>query len=121
MLKNRRYAALCFLFTSFLFQRSIAQDTVKQISLNYTYPDVYTIGSITVSGTKTLDQNLIAIMSGLTPGKEIKVPGEQIRKAAEKLWQKGWFSEVQILSTGVLENKIFLNINVEERPKLSAF
>lgn len=100
---------------------SNAQDTVKQLSLNYTYPDIFTIASLTVSGTQTLDQNLVAIMSGLTPGKEIKIPGEEIRRAAEKLWQKGWFSEVQILSTGIVENKIFLNISVEERPKLSSF
>ncbi len=90
-------------------------------NLEYSHPKEYLIGGITVTGVKYLDQDVLINISGLEVGKTIKVPGEEITKAIEKLWKQGLFSDVQILADKVIENKIFLNIKLMERPRLSQF
>lgn len=85
-------------------------------------PTDYTIGGITVSGTKYLDEDLLLAVSGLSVGSKIKLPhDESIAKAIRNLWKQDLFANISVQITSVVGNKVFLNIAVEERPRLSKY
>lgn len=79
----------------------------------------YIIGGITTSGIKFLDQNAIINLSGLRVGDKIRVPGTEIGYAIKKLWKQGLFGNVDVSVTKIEGKTIFLNIHLEERPKVS--
>ena len=93
--------------------------TDKDIS--YEAPAEYEIGGITISGVEYLDQNVLILLSGLTVGDKITIPGDKISNAIESLWEQGLFSDVKISATKIQGNIIFLDIALEERPRLSKF
>ncbi|MEI7980758.1 MAG: POTRA domain-containing protein, partial [Bacteroidota bacterium] len=85
-------------------------------------PKDYVIGGITVSGVLYLDNNVLIMLSGLTVGDKIKVPtGDKISLAVKKLWDQGLFEDIRISFTKVVDNQIFLDIYLKERPRLSRF
>lgn len=82
----------------------------------------YTIGGITVSGTKFLDKDLLITVSGLSVGDEITIPSDdKITRAIKNLWKQELFSDISIVATKFIGDKIFLDIEVEERPRLSKY
>ena len=90
-------------------------------SIDYSGPKTYEIGGITISGVKYSDHNVLVHISGLHIGDTILVPGEEITRAIEKLWKQGLFSDVKISATKIMADKIFLDIYLQERPRLSKF
>jgi len=89
--------------------------------ISYSNPKEYTIGGITVTGTKHLDQNVLIMLSGLSVGDKIMVPGEKISDAVKKLWKQGLFSDISITVSKTQGDNIFFNLNLTERPRLSKF
>jgi len=89
--------------------------------IDYSLPKEYEIGGITVTGAKFVDPNVVIMISGLQIGTTIKVPGEKITKAIQKLWEQGLFEDIQISCTQKINGKIFLNITISERPRISKF
>lgn len=82
----------------------------------------YTIGGITASGAEYLDKDLLLSVSGLTVGEKVSLPyDEKISKAIRNLWKQDLFSDVKVVITKILDDKIFLDIHVEERPKLGRY
>ena len=85
-------------------------------------PKVYEVAGVTVSGTKYLDEDLLISVSGLSVGTKIKLPNdENISRAIRNLWKQELFSNVTISITKIISTKIFLDIKVEERPRLSRY
>jgi len=84
-------------------------------------PKKYEIGGITVTGVKYLDAGALISLSGLRVGDKITVPGDQITTAIRKLWKQGILADIQIETTKIEDEKIFLNLNLKERPKLTRF
>ncbi|MBO7132606.1 MAG: outer membrane protein assembly factor BamA [Bacteroidales bacterium] len=89
--------------------------------VNYLSPKEYEIGGVTISGVQYLDQNVLLYLTGLEIGKKISVPGQDIADAIKKLWEQGLFSDVKVSVTNTIGDKIFLDIYLEERPRLSKF
>lgn len=87
--------------------------------VNYLYPEEYTIAGITVSGVKFLDPTALMGISGLRIGQKAEIPGEQITSAVKKLWEQGLFSDVKITVTQTEGENIWLDIYLQERPRLS--
>src|ERR1039457_6348235 len=114
---------LLLLLMYFVFMIPVkAQVTLGQeYNLDYAAPKEYTIGGITVSGVKYLDNNVLEMLSGLTIGDKIRIPGDKISEAVKKLWDQGLFEDVQVSISRVQDNNIFLNIALKERPRLSKF
>ncbi len=54
-------------------------------------------------------------------GNKITVPGDEITKVVKKLWDHGLFSDVKIYATKIEDGKIWLNIYLKERPRMSGF
>ena len=101
-----------------LFTLSIkAQE--KQEIFNYMSPEDYIIGGVTVTGIKFLDTNALIGISGLRIGKEITLPGDMANTAVQKLWMQGLFSDVRISVTKIVSDTVFLDIFLQERPRIS--
>ncbi len=95
-----------------------AQETDEIV--DYSTSDDYIIGGITVSGVRFLDLNVLIGLSGLRIGQEVSVPGEQITTAAKKLWQQGLFSDVRITVSRFVSDTVYLDIALQERPRISS-
>jgi outer membrane protein insertion porin family len=93
---------------------------VKQEISDYLSPSDYIIDGITVSGIRFLDTNALIGISGLRTGAEISIPGEAITRAVKKLWEQGLFSDIRITITKIENNKVTLDIYLQERPRLSS-
>lgn len=121
---GKKISVLLFLITVVC----ISQEVNAQINvgndlskINYERPSEYVIGGITVSGVEFVDKNVIIMLSELDLGAKIKVPGDDITGAIRKLWNQGLFENVSISATKIQGNKIFLDISLRERPRLSKF
>ncbi len=106
---------LLILFIGTGFAQALAQ------TMDYSVPQEYEIGGITVSGTKTVDPNAVQLFAGLRVGDKIQVPGERISKAIHNLWEQKLFSDVRIDAAEIRGRTIFLHIIVMEKPRLSRF
>lgn len=88
-------------------------------SIYYSSARKYTIADVSVSGIKYLDTSVLIQLSGLKAGDEIVVPGDAFTMAIKKLWQQGYFSDIQISAEKIIDDKIWINIYLQERPRLS--
>jgi len=87
-----------------------------------TKPREYELAGITTSGAKYLDPDLLIAVTNLVIGQKVFLPNdEHIAKAIKALWKQELFSNVDITITKYIEDKVFINIAVEERPRLSRF
>jgi outer membrane protein insertion porin family len=99
---------------------SFAQENEgTNFSINYSNAQKYTIAGIEVIGIRYLDTEVLIQISGLSVGDEITVPGEEISDAIKKLWGHQMFSDVKIEAAKIVDDKIWLNIFLQERPRLA--
>lgn len=82
----------------------------------------YEIGGITVSGLQYIEEDLLIAVSGLSVGDKVKLPHDDaIAKAIRVLWKQDIFANVSINIKNTIGDKVFLEIVVEERPRLSRY
>jgi len=112
---------IILILSGLVFHPVLAQVTLGDLQLDYNNPKEYEIGGITVSGVKFLDGNVLIMLSGLTVGDRVLVPGSEITNAVKKLWDQGLFEDIRISVTSVIGDQIFLDIYLRERPRLSKF
>lgn len=97
----------------------VSVDPALQDIYNSKYPKEYTIGGITVTGTRSFDQNLIISISGLAVGDKVQIPGTDVfGKAIAKLWKQSLVSNVEINLTKLEGSMLFIQLNITERPRL---
>ena len=109
---------LLFTVTSVNAQVAIGD---KSVAVDYANPITYTIAEITVSGTEQLDKQALILLSGLSIEDKISVPGDAIAMAIRNLWTQELFDDVQLSATKVVGNQIYLNIHVNELPRLRKY
>lgn len=117
-MKFRLFAILSIIFFSITLP---AQISIGDLDIDYSNPREYEVGGITISGIQYIDPNVLIMLSGLTVGEKIKIPGEKISTAIENLWKQGLFENIRISANSIIDNTIFLNIHLEEKPRLSKF
>lgn len=120
----RYYKILILLIPIFTFNiQGLAQIQVGNdlSEIDYSMPRDYEIGGITVTGVKYLEPQVLVMLSGLQVGETIEVPGDKITDAIRKLWEQGLFEDVSITCVNKIGRKIFLNIDLKERPRISKF
>ncbi|SFF72634.1 outer membrane protein assembly factor BamA [Sunxiuqinia elliptica] len=108
---------LILLLFSVGVQAQVTEST--NFSIYYSSPKNYTIAGINVLGIRYLDTDVLIQISGLAVGDEIIVPGDQITTAIKKLWGHQMFSDVKIEASKIEGDKIWLDIYLQERPKLA--
>lgn len=109
-----------------LFLAIIGFNTNAQINsneFNYLSPQKYTISSVVIQGVENYDHDAIRVISGLTIGKKITVPGDDFSKAIKSLWDQDLFADIEIGYNNIdeINQEIFLYIKLVGRPKLSYF
>lgn len=120
----QKLAKVIFLLSSiFLPVFSFAQVVATEIEeiLEYDNPKDYEIGGITVLGATYSDANAISSISGLKIGDKIKIPGPKTQQALKALWKLRLFTNVEIIQEKTIGDIVFLQIKVEERPRLSKY
>jgi outer membrane protein insertion porin family len=80
----------------------------------------YILADVDVTGKVTFNKQTVVTFAGLQKGQEITVPGEQISNAIKKLGKLGLFSEIDFYVNEIKGDSIYLNLNINELPKLSS-
>jgi outer membrane protein insertion porin family len=110
-----------FLLVALLPLSLLAQIRDSLPVVDYSNPVNYEIGGVRVTGSQFSDANAIISISGLRVGDKIRVPGPNIPKAIKALLQLRLFTNVQILQEKTIGDVVFLEIQVQERPRLSLY
>lgn len=89
--------------------------------INYNDARKYEIADIQVTGlqNKTYEPHALINFSTLTVGDVVEIPGSEITGAVKRFWRQGLFSDIRILATKIEGNKIWIEINLKERPLIS--
>ena len=120
-----RYLPITLLLLAFLgFGNSVfAQiqigDDLSEI--DYARPQKYEIGGVVVEGAKYVDASMLSMIAGLRVGETISIPGDEISNGIRKIWEQGLFEDVAINATDIVGGKVFLQIVIKERPRVSKF
>jgi outer membrane protein insertion porin family len=91
---------------------------VPVISYSLT-PRQYEIADIKISGVKNYEDFVLIGFSGLSVGDKVNIPGDEITAAIKRFWKHGLFSDVKIAATKTTKDKVWLEIQLEQRPKIS--
>ena len=89
--------------------------------IDYARPQKYEIGGIVVEGAKYVDASMLSMIAGLRVGETISIPGDEISNGIRKIWDQGLFEDVAINVTDFVGNKVFLQIVIKEKPRVSKF
>lgn len=103
-------------------QTDLVADTAAAAtpSIEYTMQrKTYEIAGISVTGADSYEDFVLIGFSGLAVGDKIEVPGDQITKSLKRFWKQGLFSDVKIKATKIEGNKIWLEIALKQRPRIS--
>ncbi|WP_445717012.1 outer membrane protein assembly factor BamA [Flavobacterium sp.] len=79
----------------------------------------YILAKIDVTGKISYNEQTVTTFTGLEKGQQIIVPGQDISNAIKKLWKLGLFSDVNFYVNKIEGDSIFLELNINELPKLS--
>ncbi|MGC1203900.1 MAG: POTRA domain-containing protein [Flavobacteriaceae bacterium] len=104
---------LAILFLAICINNAQAQN------LEYSNGEKYILGEITVSGNTNFSEQTIVAYSGLSKGKEMTIPGEDISNAIKKLWKSNLFSDIEIYITKIEDNVATLEIRLSDLPQLN--
>ena len=90
-----------------------AQDT------SYEDGKKYILGGLSVTGLQSYNEQTVKTYTGLREGQPITIPGDQISAVIKKLWGLELFSSIDFFITNIEGDRIFLELNILERPTLS--
>lgn len=90
-----------------------------KIALSYANPREFEIADIEVIGLETIDENALISLSGLKVGDKIRIPSQTTSNAIKKLWNRGIIGNVALYISKVEEDKVFLVLELTERPRLT--
>ena len=79
----------------------------------------YILADVAVIGKISFNAQTVVTFAGLEKGKEITVPGEEISNAIKKLGKLGLFDEISFYVNKIQNDSIYLELHVEELPKLN--
>ncbi len=112
---------ILFLALIILSSTLFAQVQLSGNQIDYSKPKEYVIADITISGVKYMDNKVLIMLSGLSVGEKVTIPGDDIAKAIKNLWKEELFEGVEVSYTKIVGDQIFLNIDLVEQPKLDKF
>ncbi len=96
-------------------------ENAEPLPKDYAAPRKFVIANITVSGVKYYNTDHIIGVSGLNIGDTINIPGDAIAQSMKKLWSNGLFSDVKVSASKTVGDKIYLDIYLQERPRIMSY
>ena len=119
-----KYSILVFFFLAF-YITGIAQVVPVELNsaeaIDWAKPKEYTIAGIEVECSEYTDKNIVRLLSGITYGDKVQIPGDKISEAIKNLWKQSLFEDVKIYLVKTIGDDAFLKIAVVEKPRLSKF
>ncbi len=126
------YHRVCSIIILFVTVNSVyaQNDTIPTTSvdprlmewLNSKQPREYSIADVKVKGVTYLDSNIVLSVSGIQKGQKFVYPGSDIfSRAIANLWKQRLFADVEVYVTRVVDDKISVELQVTERPRLGDF
>jgi len=97
----------------------ICSINIQSQDITYNKGKKYILGDVTVSGNSSFSEQTIVTYSGLSKGKEMTIPGEDISNAIKKLWNSKLFSDIEIYITKIEDNVAYLEIRLSDLPELN--
>ncbi len=79
----------------------------------------YVLADVDVTGKITFNKQTVITFAGLEKGQNIVVPGEDLRNAIKKLGGLGLFSDIDFYATKIVGDSIYLQLDINELPKLN--
>src|SRR5690606_1596117 len=79
----------------------------------------YILADVDVTGKITFNKQTVVTFAGLQKGQLITVPGEEISNAIKKLGRLGLFSDIDFYVNRIVGDSIYLELEINELPKLS--
>ena len=98
---------------------TIISFSISAQDLEYNKGKKYTLGSISVKGNTSFNEQTIVAYSGLRKGKEITVPGEDISNAIKKLWNSKLFNDIEVYIAKIENGVAHLQIRLSDLPQLN--
>ncbi len=118
-MKYGRLVICCVVWLCGCLTATVVAQNMTDGMVSYAHPKEYQIADITVSGVNFLDNNALIHLSGLKVGQRVTIPGDFISDAVDKLWRQGLFENIQISATQIEGNRIYLDLYMEERPRVT--
>ena len=112
-------ACLCSTSIAGYAQESTTEKNDLPIILYNGTPKKYEIGGIKVEGVDNYEDYVLIGISGLAVGQTITVPGDDITSAVKRYWRHGLFSDVKISAEKIENGKIYLLIQLKQRPRIT--
>ena len=101
---------------------TLAVEDVVVPNIEYSMqPKTYEIADISITGADSYEDFVLIGFSGLAVGDKVEVPGEQITKSLKRFWKQGLFSDVKFKAKKIEGDKIWLEIALKQRPRISDF
>lgn len=117
-----KYAIFIFLFAFCkLSYAQIELGSSNTEPIDYAKPKEYILAGIEVECSQFTDKNVVRLLSGLTVGEKIQIPGDKISEAIKTLWKQSLFEDVKIYLVKTIGDQAFIKIEVVDKPRLSKF
>ena len=111
-------------FSILLIFGDVSAQTVNSFDPNfadfdYTSPKTYTLAQVNVVGAEQRDDNAIKSITGLREGNSITIPSEELGNSMKKLWNLRLFSDVEFILDSIVNEELYITINITEQPLLT--
>lgn len=115
------FSIFCSISVSIEAQVVDSTENKKIPPVSYENPKSYEIADIKITGVTNpmYEDYTILGFAQLAVGDKIEVPGNEITNGVKRLWKMGLFSKIEILQTKIEDKKVWLEIKLEERPRIS--
>ena len=124
-MRSYRYLYILLSMVAFLGLGNVARAQIQigddLSEIDYSRPQKYEIGGVVVEGAKFVDPTMLSMIAGLRTGETISIPGDEISSGIRKIWEQGMFEDVAVNVTDFVGNKVFLQIVIKEKPRVSKF
>ncbi len=79
----------------------------------------YILADVAIVGKLSFNTQTVVTFAGLEKGQEVTIPGEEISNAIKKLGKLGLFDEISFYVNKIQNDSLYLDLNIEELPKLN--
>jgi len=110
---NKSIKAVLTLLILGSFSQVKAQDRVP-----FDQGKKYILADVVLTNKISFNDQTVVTFAGLEKGQEITVPGEQISNAIKKLGKLGLFDEISFYINRIQNDSIYLDLEINELPKL---
>ena len=115
---TKRYIVVLVLMLCSCFALKAQENAVE---IDYTHPRKYIVGGVSVEGNSYFSDRQIIQLTGMQPGMELTVPGEDVSGIVKRLWLQRYFENVSLEIDHLSANadSAYFKIVIKERPRVS--